>query len=55
MFQTDADDPAGPRRRVTVGAPARLCLLDRPLDDALKDPTSDLVRATISRAGVLER
>jgi predicted amidohydrolase YtcJ len=55
MFQTAADDPAGPRRRVTLGAPARLCLLDRPLDEALKEPRSDLVRATITDAGVLER
>jgi predicted amidohydrolase YtcJ len=55
MFQTAADDPAGPCRRIAIGAPARLCLLDRPLHDALRDPTSDLVRATITRAGILER
>lgn len=31
------DDPAGPPRRVEVGAPADLCLLDAPLDRVLAD------------------
>ena len=38
FFLTAADDPAGPARRVAVGQPARLCLLDRPLPDVLAAP-----------------
>jgi predicted amidohydrolase YtcJ len=32
-------DPGGPRRRVMVGEPADLCLLDRPLVDVLSAPS----------------
>ena len=43
-------DPGGPRRRVTVGAPADLCLLDRPLGDALSAPSRrHVVRTWSSR------
>ena len=38
-------------RRITPGERTDLCLLDRPLDDALSNPTA-AVRATIGRAGV---
>ncbi len=41
-------DPGGPRRRVAVGAPADLCLLDRPLDDALSTPSRRHVLRTWS-------
>lgn len=46
LFLTAPDDPGGTLRRVTPGAPADLCLLDRPLAAALADPSSDHVRAT---------
>ena len=39
-------DPGGPPRRLEVGAPADLCLLDRPLAVALADPSAHHVRAT---------
>lgn len=40
-------DPGGTPRRVAVEAPADLCLLDRPLRDALAEPASEAVRATL--------
>lgn len=43
------DEPAAPgrrRRRIAAGEPADLCLLGLPLDEALAQPTADLVRAT---------
>jgi len=50
------DDPAAPgrtARRVAVGAPADLCLLDAPLAQVLRAPSADHVRATfIAGAGV---
>ena len=45
-------EPAGPPRRVAVGAPADLCLLAEPLGVALADPTAVSPRATF-RAGAL--
>ncbi len=41
------DDPGGAARRVRVGAPADLVLLDRPLVDTLAAPTAEMVRATV--------
>ncbi|HXQ13849.1 MAG TPA: amidohydrolase family protein [Caulobacteraceae bacterium] len=38
--------PGGPPRRVAVGAPADLCLLDAPRRSALAAPSADRVRAT---------
>lgn len=40
------DDPGGRPRTIRRGAPADLCLLDRPLDAALRAPSADHVRAT---------
>ncbi|MCW5758844.1 MAG: amidohydrolase family protein [Phenylobacterium sp.] len=43
-------DPAAPgrrRRRVAVGEPADLCLLDAPLRDVLAHPSADRVAATV--------
>lgn len=40
------DDPGGPARRVAVGRPADLVLLDRPLGEALRAPDAGHVRAT---------
>jgi predicted amidohydrolase YtcJ len=45
-----ADQPGGPPRRVTAGAPADLCLLAYPLRDALAQLPHNPVRATF-RAG----
>lgn len=47
LFLSAADDPGGPARRITALAAADLCLLDRPLADALRRPTSEHVRATM--------
>jgi predicted amidohydrolase YtcJ len=47
LFLGDVADPGGPPRRVRAGAPADLCLLAVPLRDALREPTSSAVRATI--------
>jgi predicted amidohydrolase YtcJ len=47
LFLGTLDDPGGPARRVEVGAPADLCLLDAALSHALEDPSSDHVAATI--------
>ncbi len=45
-FLSDPADPGGPPRRIRVGAAADLCLLDRPLDRVLSDPTGGGVVAT---------
>lgn len=47
LFLGHPDAPGGPPRRVEVGAPADLCLLHQPLDQALEDPPSVEVRATL--------
>jgi predicted amidohydrolase YtcJ len=48
LFLGPLDHPGGPIRRVTVGAPADLCLLDLPLRSALGSPSSRHVAATIA-------
>ncbi len=40
LFLGPLERPGGPARRVRPGAPADLCLLDVPLDVALREPTS---------------
>lgn len=52
LFLGDVHDPGGPPRRVAVGAPADLCLLACPLDDALAAPAEAPVRAVVC-AGAL--
>ena len=47
LFLGAPDAPGGPPRRVEVGAPADLCVLDRPLADALDDLAAVRVTATI--------
>jgi predicted amidohydrolase YtcJ len=49
MYLSPLDDPAGPPRRVEVGAPADLCLLATPLAEALTDPASTNVVATATK------
>jgi predicted amidohydrolase YtcJ len=53
LFLAPLDDPAGPPRRVQVGAPADLCLLADPLDAALADPAAVTVRATVRSGRVV--
>jgi hypothetical protein len=43
----DLRDPGGSPRRVAVGAPADLCLLDAPLAAVLADPSADRVATTV--------
>ena len=52
LFLGPLDDPGGPPRRIAVGAPADLCLLDRSWQSAREEPSSAHVRATW-RAGRL--
>jgi predicted amidohydrolase YtcJ len=47
LFLTRPDAPGGTPRRITIGEPADLCLLDAPLSHVLEDPTSDHVAATV--------
>jgi predicted amidohydrolase YtcJ len=47
LWLGDTRNPGGPARRVAVGAPADLCLLDRPLAAALAAPRAERVAATI--------
>ncbi|MGQ0432150.1 MAG: amidohydrolase family protein [Microthrixaceae bacterium] len=47
LFLGGAHDPGGPPRTVAVGEPADLCLLDRPLADALQRLSADDVAATV--------
>jgi len=49
------DDPGGPARDVSVGAPADLCLLTEPLAKALDQPRAEVVRATIIAGNVVYR
>ena len=50
LFLGPAGAPGGPPRRITPGAPADLCLLEAPLEEALRAPSATLVAATV-RAG----
>ena len=52
LFLGSLGDPGGPPRRIAVGAPADLCLLDRSWRSARERPSSAYVRATW-RAGRL--
>ena len=47
LFLGDFADPGGPPRRLHVGMPADLCLLDRPMRAALSALQGDMVAATI--------
>ena len=47
LFLAPLDDPGGPSRRVRPGAPADLCLLDRPLAEHLSQPLAAAVRLTL--------
>ena len=53
LFTGPADDPGGQARRVRVGAPADLCLLDRPWAEVRRRPEQRAVRATIIDGAVV--
>jgi predicted amidohydrolase YtcJ len=55
LFLTPLDDPGGSPRRVELGAPADLCLLDGPLSQVLEGPSSDSVVATVIGGAVQPR
>jgi predicted amidohydrolase YtcJ len=48
LFLGPLDRPGGVARRITPGAPADLCLLDVPLETALREPSSRHVAATVA-------
>lgn len=50
---TEPHEPGGPGREIAVGAPADLVLLDRPLNQALADPTAVGVRLTLCEGRVI--
>jgi predicted amidohydrolase YtcJ len=47
LFTTLSDDPGGPPRRIAVGEPADLCLLDCPWSSARSSLINDHVAATV--------
>ena len=49
LFTTAPTEPGGPPRRLTVGAPADLCLLDLPWQDARRALDAERVALTIQR------
>lgn len=54
-YLSPLEDPGGPARSVAVGAPADLCLLDRPLGDALRTPDSVEVQLTCRGGRIIHR
>jgi predicted amidohydrolase YtcJ len=48
LFLGPLEHPGGPIRRITIGAPADLCLLDVPLWTARREPSSRHVAATVA-------
>jgi predicted amidohydrolase YtcJ len=55
LFLGRADAPAGPPRRVEVGADADLCLLRAPLRGVLDEPSEQCVAATLIAGAVAYR
>ena len=53
LFLSPPGAPGGTPRRVDVGAPADLCLLDGPLDEILAEPSADHVSATVIGGAVV--
>lgn len=47
LYLGEPGAPGGPPRRIAPGADADLCLLSRPLADALAEPSAEQVRATL--------
>ena len=55
LFTGSADDPGGASRAIAVGAPADLCLLDRPWAQARRRLASGDVRATVCAGELVYR
>ena len=55
LYLTPPDDPGGRPRAVGPGATADLCLLDQPLEEALRSPESVGVRITMASGRVVHR
>ncbi|WGL54028.1 amidohydrolase family protein [Nocardioides sp. BP30] len=52
-YLSPPQDPGGPPRRVAVGEPADLVLLDVPVDVALRDPDARHVRLTLIAGSII--
>jgi predicted amidohydrolase YtcJ len=46
-YLSAGDDPGGPARQIRPGAPADLCLLAVPLEEALRQPSAEFVALTL--------
>jgi predicted amidohydrolase YtcJ len=55
LFLAPLGRPGGPPRRVAVGEPADLCLLDRPAAEVLREPSSEYVRLVLRAGAVIHR
>ena len=55
LFSSPADSPGGPPRTLVPGAPADLCLLDRPWREARRELDADLVAETLVAGCVIYR
>lgn len=53
LFTSSPSAPGGPPRRVTVGAAADVCVLDRPWSRAREELSSSMVTATVVAGGVV--
>jgi predicted amidohydrolase YtcJ len=54
-YLSPPDDPGGRPRTVAVGPPADLCLLDRPLADAIREPADVSVLLTCRDGRIIHR
>ena len=55
LFSSPADAPGGAPRKLAPGAPADLCLLDRPWREARRTLDAGMVAATLVAGGVVYR
>jgi predicted amidohydrolase YtcJ len=55
LFTSPPEAPGGPPRRIEVGAPADLCLLDRPWSRARRTLSRAAVRATLIGGALVHR
>jgi predicted amidohydrolase YtcJ len=55
LFTSSPDAPGGPPRRIEVGVPADLCLLDRPWSQARRVLSRAAVRATLIGGALVHR
>jgi predicted amidohydrolase YtcJ len=55
LFLAPLERPGGPARRIEVGAPADLCVLDAPLGRVLAAPSRSCVAVTVASGRVTFR